>query len=96
MNVSGGTATMPVAQARQGQVQQPIAASQAAPVATRKRPWYRKKRFIIPLTMLIIMGMVAGGGAWYLNQQFGHLQEVSTPDPNSAAGKALQEPTAER
>src|SRR5699024_4257909 len=36
-----------------------------------------------------------GGGAYLLNQQFGHLQEVSTPDPNSAAGQALQEPTAD-
>ena len=95
MNLSGGTATMPITQAQPGQMQQPVAARQAPPAGSGKRPWYRKKRFIIPITMLIIMGLVAGGGAWYVNQQFGHLQEVSTPDPNSAAGQALQEPTAE-
>ncbi len=94
MNVSGGTATMPIAQAQPGQAQR-VAAQQPSPSASRKRPWYRKKRFIIPFTMLIILGMVIGGGAFVLNQQFGHLQEVSTPDPNSAAGQALQEPTAE-
>lgn len=96
MNVSGGTAAMPVARAQSAPTYQPIPNAPAAPQpAAPRRAWYRKKRFTIPLTLLIIMGMVAGGGAWWVNQQFGHLQEVSTPDPNSAAGQALQEPTKE-
>lgn len=93
MNISGGTAAMPVAQAQPTQAYQPLPTATAA--APTSRPWFRKKRFLIPLTLLLIFGMVVGGGAWYVNQQFGHLQEVSTPDPNSIAGKALQQPTQE-
>jgi LCP family protein required for cell wall assembly len=80
-----------------GQVRMPAAAHapqyQAAPA--RKRPWYRKKRFIIPITMLLLIGMVAGGSAWFINQQFSGFTEVSTPPPDSEAAKALAEPTAE-
>lgn len=95
MNIAGGTATMPIAQAQPGQMQQPAIARPVAPATPRKRSWYRKKRFMIPITMLLILGMVTAGGAYLLNQQFSHFQEVSTPDPDSTAGKALLEPTAE-
>lgn len=96
MNASAGTATMPIAQAPAGQAQQP-AQHMAPPAAAapRKRPWYRKKRFMIPLTMLIIFGMIGAGGAYWLNSQFGAFSEVSTPAPDTEAGKALLEPTKE-
>ena len=95
MNISGGTATMPIAQAQPAQAFQPQQSTPTSPASARTRPWYRKKRFTIPITLLVVMSLIVGGGAWYVNQQFGHLQEVSTPDPNSAAGQALQQPTAE-
>lgn len=85
MNVSGGTATMPIAQVPVKATRPPAPAAAGA----HNRPWFRKKRFMIPLTMLLIVGMITAGGAWYVNQQFGHLQEISTPDPNSEAAKAL-------
>lgn len=49
MNVSGGTATMPITQAQPGQAQQPVARRQTPQTAPRKRPWYRKKRFMSTL-----------------------------------------------
>lgn len=96
MNVSGGTATMPIAQVPAAQAQ-PIAqpTMPAAAATPRKRPWYRKKRFMIPITFLLILGMIGTGGAYLLNQQFSSFQAISTPDPNSQAGQALLEPTAE-
>lgn len=95
------TVTMPIVQAPPAAQGQPMPPAKtpgvmyAPPAAARSRPWYRKKRFMIPLTFLLIFGMLAGAGAWYLNQQFGDLQSVSTPDPNSAAGLALKDPTPE-
>ena len=96
----GGTTAMPVAHAQQGRVTMPAAAVnqpqyQPMPAPARTKPWYRKKRFLIPLTMLLIFGMIAGGGAWYINQQFGEFSEVSTPPPDSEAAKALAAPTIE-
>lgn len=97
MATSGGTAAMPVVQGQPTQARMQAAHApqyqQAAP--TRKRPWYRKKRFMIPLTMLLVLGMVGAGGAWLVNQQFSSFTEVSTPPPDSGAAKALSEPTAE-
>lgn len=99
MAASGGTVTMPIAQAQPANAGAPAAGMaqpryQPAP-APRIKPWYAKKRFIIPITMLIIVGMIGAGGAWWINSQFGHFSEISTPPPDSEAGKALQEPTAE-
>lgn len=97
MAAAGGTVTMPIAQAQPavGRVHAPAQARQHQSAAPRRKPWYRKKRFIIPLTMLLIIGMVTAGGAWFVNQQFGSFSEVSTPPPDSEAGRALAEPTAE-
>lgn len=100
MATSGGTVTMPIAQAQPNSARMPGAATtqqpqyQPAP-APRKKPWYAKKRFLIPITLLVIMGMVGAGGAWWINSQFGNFTEISTPPPDSEAGKALTEPTAE-
>lgn len=95
MNIVGGTATMPVAQLQPAQAFHPIPGMQQALTATASmRPWFRKKRFMIPLTFLLILGMATAGGAWFVNQQFGHLQDISTPDPNSEAANALSQPTA--
>lgn len=96
MNISGGTATLPAAKAQPVQTFAPLPQQSAAQSAkTIKRPWFRKKRFMIPFTFLLILGMIGAGGAWYVNQQFGHLQEVSTPPPDSEAAKALAQPTSE-
>ncbi len=100
MAATGGTGTMPIAQARPG-VRMPASAAvnqpqyQAVPTVARKKPWYRKKRFMIPITMLLILGMIAGGGAWFINQQFSSFSEISTPPPDSEAARALAEPTTE-
>jgi polyisoprenyl-teichoic acid--peptidoglycan teichoic acid transferase len=98
MATSGGTVAMPVVQAQPGYMGSPVAAQvpQYQPVAPpRLRPWYRKKRFMIPITMLLVLGMVTAGGAWLINQQFSSFTEVSTPPPDSQAAKALAQPTAE-
>lgn len=89
--VPKGTGTMPIAPAHQAQFQPLV----QPPSVARKRPWYRKKRFMIPITMLIIFGMIATAGTYLLNQQFSSFQEISTPDPNSTAGQALLQPTSE-
>ncbi|MCO5224259.1 MAG: LCP family protein [Thermomicrobiales bacterium] len=87
---AGGTMAMPVVQ--------PLAMPPAYPPTThrrrRRRPWYKKKRFMIPLTLILILGMVGGASAWYVNQRYGNFQEISTPEPESAAAQALTEPTA--
>ena len=73
---------------------QPYTPQPTAGVARRKRPWYRKKRFMIPLVALIILGMVGGAGAYLINQRFSEFQSVSEPEPESGAAQALTEPTA--
>lgn len=87
--VTGGTVAMPVAQP-QAFVPLPTATGKQG-----KRPWYKKKRFMIPLTLLIIFGMVGAAGAYLINQKYGDFQSISTPEPESEAAKALAEPTAE-
>ena len=94
MNVSAGTATMPIAQAPAGQMPQQ-ARAMVPPAAPKKRSWYTKKRFMIPIAMLLILGMVGAGGAYWLNSQFRGFSEISTPEPDSEAAKALADPTQE-
>lgn len=93
MPMTGGTAAMPVVNV--GWPAQAAMPAMPTPQAPSRRPWFRKKRFMIPLTLLLILGMVAGGGAWFLDRQFGEFQQVSTPPPDSQAGQALTQPTAE-
>lgn len=87
---TSGTVAMPIAQPQQPFVPLPTATGKNA-----KRPWYKKKRFMIPLTLLVIFGMVGAAGAYLINQKYGDFQEISTPEPESKAAQALTEPTAE-
>lgn len=95
MVAQGGTAAMPVVQSMPMPGAAPTTFTPLATPAPKKRSWYQKKRFMIPLTLLIILGMVGATGAWYVNQRFGEFQAVSTPPPDSAAAQALTQPTAE-
>lgn len=94
MAAAGGTATMPIVQSPAMAAAQPAYAADAG-AQTRKRPWFRKKRFTIPLTLLIIFGMVAAAGAYLVNQRYGEFQSISTPPPDSEAAKALADPPSD-
>lgn len=96
LNANQGTALLPAAQTRQdpNQPYQPLPPHSMPRANSDRRPWYKKKRFTIPLTLFIILAMMGIGGAYVINLQFDEFQAISTPEPDSTAGQALQQPTA--
>jgi LCP family protein required for cell wall assembly len=54
----------------------------------RRTPWYRKKRFLVPLVMVAILLTTLAAGAWYIKTRFDTLNELSTP-PAEISGDRL-------
>jgi LCP family protein required for cell wall assembly len=46
-----------------------------------RRPWYRRKLVLIPLTALIVLGVVTAGSFVYLDTRFDTINSISTPPP---------------
>lgn len=53
----------------------------------RNRPWFRKKRFILPLVLLLLFGAGGAAGMWYINNAFSELNQLSTPPPDETGEK---------
>jgi LCP family protein required for cell wall assembly len=56
--------------------------------ARRPRPWYHRWRITVPLAILALLLTGMAAGAWYINERFDALDNVSTPPPE-ISGKHL-------
>jgi polyisoprenyl-teichoic acid--peptidoglycan teichoic acid transferase len=84
--------TMPSQSAARPRQQHPGAYHpQSRQARQRSRPWFRKKRFIFPLVLLMLLGAGGVGGMWVLNNAFGSLNELSTPSPEEPAGLVMEQ-----
>lgn len=53
----------------------------------RKRPWYRRKAFLIAVILLIVVGGGAAGALAYFNAHFAAVNAVSTPPSELSADR---------
>jgi hypothetical protein len=54
----------------------------------RRKRWFRKKRYLVPLVMVALLLVTLAAGAWYIKTRFDTLNELSTP-PAEISGDRL-------
>jgi LCP family protein required for cell wall assembly len=82
-------ATMPVT----GRMPATAAPGRRVPAAVRRRavarrkPWYRRMTFMVPLVLLVMLLTGLGVGAWYVTSRFDGLNRLSTPPAEISGGR---------